>query len=152
MPAGSSGVSFVNKNGGRVGVAVGVCVLVGVGVDVDVDVAVAVAVAVAVGGTGVKVAVGLGVSVLVAVGRTTMVLVTVGGVVVGCTGPQDAIRMTDMMRTIMIEQVFMTLQGLIVATKQCRDYRLPTEDCQSPIASALNFRSAGYNLRQMYFG
>ena len=68
---------------------VGVDVLVAVAVGVAVEVAVAVAVAV--GGTGVDVAVGLGGTVMVAEGATTT-LVTVGGVAVGCTGPQDANR------------------------------------------------------------
>ena len=68
-------------------VGVKVCVAVAVGVAVDVGVAV--------GGTGVEVAIGLGVSVKVADGRTTAVLVTVGGVVVGCTGPHDASRIAN---------------------------------------------------------
>ncbi len=86
MPVGIGGRSCVENGPAGVGVKVGF----GVAVAAAVGVAVAVGGVVAVGGTGVKVDVGRAVAVDVADGKT--LLTTVGGVIVGFTGPHDASR------------------------------------------------------------
>ena len=86
IPAGIGGRSCVDDDPVGVEVAVGL----GVAVKVAVGIGVKVGGTVGVGGTGVDVTVGTAVKVQVADGSTA--LVNVGGVVVGFTGPHDAMR------------------------------------------------------------